>query len=186
MKHISISVLFSICLTCSLSAIAYGAGPPLALRLVHPDHDRIAHFSPDQVKVDRKLYEHFKKGNQHYWVSRKVELDITDMTDARVNVQAPPSKKEIERLQKQYPNAVFPTEPSYEVTITLSPRGREKISTLTANNIKRRLAVVFNGKLLMAPVIMDKITGDVFVVSGFSNYEEAKSLTDAIKGGSRR
>lgn len=162
-------------------SIVYGSDSILTLRLVHPDHDKLAYIPPEQVNVDKSKYELFEKNGENYWISKKIELDIADMTDAQITVLTPPSKEDVERLSKEYPNTSFPLNPSYNVTITLNPKGREKFSIVTANNIRRRLAIIYNGKLLMAPIIMDRIDSGLMEVSTFSSYAEAKSLSDAIR-----
>jgi preprotein translocase subunit SecD len=131
----------------------------LTFRLVHPDHDRIAFLQPSKVKIDKKDYEYFKLGNANYWVGKTIELDITDMKDAKLEVLRPPL---------------------YNVTIILNKKGQEKFSKLTANNKMRRLAIIFEGNLLTAPIIKEEITGDEVVVSGLY-FDDAQKLRDIIK-----
>ncbi|HSB27402.1 MAG TPA: hypothetical protein VLE19_06100, partial [Pyrinomonadaceae bacterium] len=54
-----------------------------------------------------------------------------------------------------------------------------KIQNVTEKNIHRKLAVILNKRLLMAPRIQDKISGDEIAIVGLS-YADVKSLTDAI------
>jgi len=165
---------------------SYSDDTILTLRLVHPDHDRISFLQPSEVKIDKKDYEYFELEKKNYWVSKKIELDITDMKDAKLQVITPPSKKEIEALSKTHPNTSFSLEPSYNVTIILNKKGQEKFMKLTANNIMRRLAIIFEGRLLIAPIITKKISGDEVVISSLSSYDDATRLRDTIKNYSAR
>lgn len=160
---------------------AFSEDKVLTLRLVHPDHDRISIVPPSEVKIDKNQYECFAKESVNYWVSRKIELDINDMKNVEIRVITPPSKEEIAELSKKYPNTSFSLEPTYNVTISLNKTGQEKFANVTATNIMRRLAVIFEGNLLIAPLIMEKITSGVVVVSGLSNYNEATKLRETIK-----
>ena len=136
---------------------------------------------PTEVKIDKNEYEYFKLRNENYWVSKKIELDITDMNDAKLQVVTPPSKEEIANLSKRRPNTVISLEPAYNVTIILNKNGQEKFRKLAANNQMRRLAIIFEGHLLIAPIIWGKITGDEVAVSSLSSYDDAIRLRDSVK-----
>lgn len=159
MNKLYSTILALILLIGSFLTNAIAGNAILTLRLVHPDHDKISFLQPSEVKIDKKDYEYFKLGKENYWVSKKIELDITDMKDAKMEVE---------------------TLPLYNVTIILNKKGQDKFRKLTANNIKRRLAIICEGHLLMAPVIREEITGDVFIVSGLY-HDNAKRLRDIIK-----
>ena len=186
MKRFHSILLISISLTLIFLTNAISEDIILALRLVHPDHDRISFLPPSEVKIDKNKYEYFAKGNEHYYISKRIELDINDMKDAKLRVITPPSKEEIADLSKRQPNTSISLEPFYNVTISLNKKGQEKFENVTANNIMRRLAIVFEGNLLIAPIIMEKITGGEVVVSGFSNFSEATRLRDTIKNQSAK
>jgi preprotein translocase subunit SecD len=181
MNKLYTMILAIILLSTFFLTSAFSENAILTFRLVHPDHDTISHQQPSKIKIDKNEYEHFVLQNENYWVSKKIELDINDMNDAKLTVITPPSKEEIAELSKSRPNTVFSLEPSYNVTIILNKKGQEKFKKLTANYKMRRLAVIFEGHLLIAPIIWQPVTGAEIGVSSFSNYDDAKRLRDTIK-----
>ena len=68
---------------------------------------------------------------------------------------------------------------AFTAALFFTKQGAIKIQNVTENNIHRRLAVILNKRLLMAPRIQDKISGDEIAIAGLS-YEDVKSLTGAI------
>ena len=136
--------------------------------------------------IDKSQYKYFVKENENYWVSKKIELDINDMKNAELRVIIPPSKEEIAELSKTHPNTSFLLKPTYNVTITLNKNGQKKLADVTTNNKMRRLAIIFEGNLLIAPLILEKITGGKVIVSNIKKYNEASRLRDTIKNQSAK
>jgi preprotein translocase subunit SecD len=71
------------------------------------------------------------------------------------------------------------------VDIYFNQQGRKKMANFTEKNIGRRLAIIFQGKLLMAPLIREKIDDEYVTVSSFS-FDEATLLKDAITSSSNQ
>ena len=69
------------------------------------------------------------------------------------------------------------------IEITMTPEGTKMLETVTGQNINRRLAIVLDDAVLMAPVIRDKIRGKV-QLSGFGSIEEAQQVCTALSSGS--
>lgn len=180
MKQFMRILMASILLVFALSSCANSRDDILTLRLVHPDNDKLMFLPQSEADVDNELYEYFEKGSEHYWVSRNVKVDMADMKAAKLRVITPPSKEEIEEISKSRPNTSISLEPTYNLTISLTEEGSAKLRKLTRENVKRRLAIIYEGRLLVAPVIKEEITGDEVEVSGLSGYDEAVRLRDAI------
>lgn len=70
------------------------------------------------------------------------------------------------------------------VSLTFSPKGSMQFETITGENIKRRLAIVLDGKVYSAPVIQDKIAGGSASISGDFTTEEANDLAVILRAGS--
>lgn len=186
MKKLFSIVLGLIIVNSILVSNAFSKDTILTLRLVHPNHDRLAFLPPPEAKIDKTEYEYFAKEDEHYYISNKIELDINDMEEAKLRVVTPPSKEEIAELSKKHPNTSFSIEPTYNVTIKLNKEGQKKMADVTGTNIMRRLAIIFEGNLLVAPVIMEKITGGTVAVSGLSNYNQTTRLRNTINNQSAR
>ena len=62
------------------------------------------------------------------------------------------------------------------VQITFCPVDAERFTELTRQNVGRRLAIIIDGKLYCAPVILECITGNIIEISGMADKAEAEAL----------
>jgi len=69
------------------------------------------------------------------------------------------------------------------VNLDMTIEGRKKWSRFTAKNINRRVAIVLDNEVFMAPTIRDKITAGSTQISGFNDMEEAKNIASILKAG---
>ena len=161
-----------------LSLNALCKDPVLSFRLVHPDHNKLSHVSKSVAQVDTNRYELFISNNEHYWVDRAIELDIKDFKDAKILEMVRYSPKKNWEMREV--TSPVPPDSSLVVLLVLSKNGQEKIKDLTKNNINRRMAIIYNNKLLMAPLILETITGDSFSIADIS-FIEAQALKNEIK-----
>jgi hypothetical protein len=67
-----------------------------------------------------------------------------------------------------------------EILVLLTDAGRRFFSTITETNINRQLAIVWNGRVLSAPVIQSAITGPSLTISGMFNDVEAEALLSVL------
>lgn len=70
------------------------------------------------------------------------------------------------------------------VGISFNPRGAKLFERLTAENVKRRMAIVLDGKVYSAPVIQEKIAGGKASITGNFKTEEAGDLAIVLRAGS--
>ena len=56
--------------------------------------------------------------------------------------------------------------PYQSMTLPLTPKGGERFGELSAAHVEKRLAFALDGKVLMAPVVKEKITGGVVMITG--------------------
>lgn len=163
---------------------AYSGDTMLSFRLVHPDHDRLSSLAQSEAKIDRERYECFVQEKENYWVDRNIALDIHDLKDAKIKIMTRDSSvsqwEYVEVTPETFANLHFP--PSSKpclVDIYFNQQGRKKMMNVTEKSIGRRLAIIFQGKLLAAPLIREKIDGEYVTVSSLS-FDDAKLLKDAI------
>lgn len=64
--------------------------------------------------------------------------------------------------------------------IKLNKTGKEKFSKATKQNIRKHLLIIFKGKLLSAPVVIESITGGEIQVSGIEK-SICKEIVKAYK-----
>lgn len=66
------------------------------------------------------------------------------------------------------------------VGVTLTAAGKEKFAQATERYLNQPIGVVVNGELLSAPVIREKITGGLAMISGIATAQEAKAIADGL------
>jgi serine/threonine protein kinase len=69
-----------------------------------------------------------------------------------------------------------------QIELRLSEAAGESLRELTRNNMRRRLAIIVNGKIRMAPTIMAEVGRDI-AISGRFTQEEISFLMDALNSG---
>ncbi|MBN2837029.1 MAG: protein translocase subunit SecD, partial [Candidatus Delongbacteria bacterium] len=101
-----------------------------------------------------------------YLVEKKTELDGTYLQDA---------------------NAVMSSGQTatggWEVNFELNRDGARKFAAVTGRNVNRRLAIILDGQLYMAPNIKDKISGGRGQITGNFGAAEARDLAIVLKAG---
>ncbi len=70
------------------------------------------------------------------------------------------------------------------VSFTFNSDGRDKLSELTTVNHMRRLAIVLDDVVILAPQIREPINGGTGQITGLSNIAEAKELALLLRSGS--
>ena len=69
------------------------------------------------------------------------------------------------------------------VTLGMNSEGAKTWSRLTGANVGRRLAILLDGNVHMAPVIRTKISDGQTQVEGFANMSEAKDIAIVLRAG---
>jgi hypothetical protein len=69
---------------------------------------------------------------------------------------------------------------AWHVELRLTPKGAERFAEVTQKNLNRRLAIVFKGQLLSAPLIRSRIAGGVAMITARFTEQEARALAEAI------
>ena len=69
------------------------------------------------------------------------------------------------------------------VAISFNDVGRQKFAKLTKDNLKKRIAVVLDDKIVSAPTVQTEITDGSAVITGSKDVKEAQQLADRLKEG---
>ena len=80
-------------------------------------------------------------------------------------------------------SATVTTDPSSgdpEINVELSDVGKELFAAVTKENINKRLAIVLDGHLYLAPVIRSEISDGKVQITGHFTKEEARELAAKI------
>jgi preprotein translocase subunit SecD len=67
-----------------------------------------------------------------------------------------------------------------QISIEFTETGKKQFSKVTRENVGRQLAVLIDGKLIMAPRIEQEISGGTAMIAGDFTREEAKEIAEKI------
>jgi preprotein translocase subunit SecD len=79
--------------------------------------------------------------------------------------------------------AFLPSSHEPVVQFTLDSGGTRRFAEVTQANVGKRVAVVFDGKVLSAPVIRTPILGGTGYIEGGFTEEQATAMTILLRGG---
>ena len=68
----------------------------------------------------------------------------------------------------------------YEISLQMTPAGKERFAAVTRQNLHKRLAIVLDGKVCSAPVIQSEITQGQASISGNFTQREAVELSNVL------
>ena len=105
---------------------------------------------------------------QLYLVNKNVELSGETITDALPRTGDPNDPQSIGR---------------YEVSLTLNDDGARVFSRVTGANIGKRLAIILDNKVFLAPSLRVKIANGKARITGLDKMNEAKDLAIVLKAG---
>ena len=141
----------------------------LEFKLLDENGDVSAALKGDIPPGSELLYEVTHDPNTNrtvktpYLVQKNTLLTGASLTDARVEIDS------------QY------NEPY--VSIQFDKKGGRIFSRITEQNVKKRLAIVLDGKVYSAPVIQEKISGGAARITGSFTMEQARDLAIALRAG---
>ncbi len=72
----------------------------------------------------------------------------------------------------------------YVVELSFTEEGAEKFADVTAENVGKRINIVYDGEIVSSPTVKQAITGGSAQIDGMSSIEEAKNLASYIRIGS--
>ena len=69
------------------------------------------------------------------------------------------------------------------INLSMSREGARKWSSFTGRNVGKRVAIVLDNKVFMAPQINSKISGGQTQISGLENADEAQDIANVLSAG---
>ncbi len=99
-----------------------------------------------------------------YLMKKQTLMTGEFLTEARVNID--------QRYNEPY------------VSITFDSTGAKLFEQITANNVKKRMAIILDNNVYSAPVIQEKIAGGSAQITGSFTMQEAKDLAIVLRSGS--
>lgn len=114
---------------------------------------------PDQRILKQSNYEIY----DFYALKKDAELTGDVITDAKATFD--------------------PTNNAPVVSMTMSSDGSESWARITGANLKKRIAIVLDGRVYSAPTVQNKISGGSSQITGMANADEAHLLEIVLKAG---
>ena len=71
----------------------------------------------------------------------------------------------------------------YIVSLKFTDEGAKKFETVTGNNIGKPVYIIYDGQVVSAPTVQQKISGGSAQIDGQKDYDEAETLASTIKSG---
>lgn len=104
------------------------------------------------------------------------------------NNSAPPGKtiitgSDIKNVEVRFSASNF-GEPL--VCVQLNDNAKEIFSNVTAENVGKRIAIIVDNRLIIAPIIRERIPDGNIVIAGNFKVEQANDLANAIKSSRRK
>ncbi len=115
------------------------------------------------AKPDERLLRQGVEIYTFYVLKREPELTGDVITDARATFD--------------------PTTNAPIVLMDMNAEGAERWARITGANIKKKIAIVLDGRVYSAPVVQSKITGGRSQITGMSSIQEAHLLEIVLKAG---
>jgi preprotein translocase subunit SecD len=119
----------------------------------------------DEILYERIIDEDTGRVSKRVFLAKKQTLMTGEfLTEARVSID--------QRFNEPY------------VGISFNSTGARLFEEITANNVKKRLAIVLDDNVYSAPVIRERISGGNAQIEGRFAMEEAKDLAIVLRSGS--
>lgn len=145
----------------------------LQFKLVHPNNDAIVQEyeqNPEKFNVPlgyqkMETVETDKNGKSRkeiLFVNKRSEMTGKNVKDAFVTTDDFGQRK---------------------IILSFNDKGSKQFGDVTSKNLKRRLAIILDGKLYSAPTIQSEIWGNAEISGSFSR-EEANGVANALRSGS--
>lgn len=101
---------------------------------------------------------------EELFLEKTTQLSIGDIESAKAVTEEVPEFAEQQYKAESF-TAEFSKSPSAAILLKFTEQAKQKLAKVTSENINRRLAIVINGKLIMAPQIFEPITGGEIKIS---------------------
>ncbi|MHC1727578.1 MAG: hypothetical protein AB9866_16510 [Syntrophobacteraceae bacterium] len=166
MKHACSTLALFIIIGSCLISLGNAAANSLSFRLLDGEFSIDAAIRPGLL-IDKDKTDLFAKDNMIYVVNKSAILDETAIACS-------------EMLGSSYSNDLSDTSKSrFQYSIKFDKSKISKLEDLSNSTIGKRLAIVFNKKFMIAPIIKERLSDCSISISGLS-YSDANQLGYAM------
>ncbi len=152
-----------------------------------------------QYKLQQRVQNYSSEAEVYQEGSNRINIDIPGVSDANQVLEELGKPGSLVFLDENYNIVLEGTDvatatamtyrdsttgaTSYEVALTFTDEGAEKFAEVTAANVGKRIAIVYDNVIYSDPVVQQAITGGQASITGMSSYEEASTLASTIRIG---
>ncbi len=152
-----------------------------------------------QYKLQQRVQNYSSEAEVYQEGSNRINIDIPGVSDANQVLEELGKPGSLVFLDENYNIVLEGTDvatatamtyrdsttgaTSYEVALTFTDEGAEKFAEVTAANVGKRIAIVYDNVIYSDPVVQHAITGGQASITGMSSYEEASTLASTIRIG---
>ncbi len=133
---------------------------PEVRRVIPPDAELAWSSKPEPV-ADNQYH-------RLYLLKKEAELTGTYLTEAQATISS---------------GSGVVRQGDWQVNMSMNDQGAKIFSRVTAANVNKRLAIVLDGKVVMAPNIDERIPSGSAVIRGSMNADEAQDLAIVLRAG---
>jgi len=157
------NVIFALFLGTWFTSIGHSAENTLRFSLIHSEI-KVGDLVKQETKIYNKRFDVFAEDNVIYLTNNSIQLDDSDI-----------SCGEMLGISYSHENSSHLPSNMFQITIQFNHKGKDKLLNLSRNNLGKKLAFVFDSRLIAAPVIKNTITDGYLIVNGLS-YGDVRKL----------
>lgn len=157
-------------------------------------------MSDTQYKLQQRVQNYSSEAEVYQEGNNRINIDIPGVSDANQILEELGQPGSLLFLDENYETVLEGTDvataqaasyrdqqtgaTTYEVALTFTDEGAQKFAEVTAANIGKHIAIVYDNVLYSNPVVQAAITGGQASITGMESYEEAENLAATIRIGS--
>lgn len=157
-------------------------------------------MSDTRYKLQQRVQGYSTEAEVYQEGSNRINIDIPGVSDANKILEELGKPGSLLFLDESYNTVLEGTDVAtakpmiysdkqtgqkqYEVALTFTEEGAKKFADVTAANIGKRIAIVYDNTMYSNPTVQTAITGGQASITGMASYEEAEQLASTIRIGS--
>ncbi len=157
-------------------------------------------MSDTQYKLQQRVQSYSSEAEVYQEGSNRINIDIPGVSDANKILEELGKPGSLLFLDENMQTVLEGTDVAsatpmiykdqqtgsnnYEVALTFTDEGAQKFAEVTAANVGKRIAIVYDGVVYSNPTVQAAITGGQASITGMTSYEEADRLAATIRIGS--
>ena len=144
----------------------------------------------ENAVADPVMYENVQvalyqaQNPESLWILRKSSFDGRDLEKAFITKQKPLTPEQLEATKSlHFPPEVekaFANGGQLEINIKLRDDVKPRLEDVTSKNVGKKMAMLLDGVVIMAPVIIEPLAEVEFKITGGYTEEESNRIADRL------